>query len=82
MLLLGGGTIWPVNTNGNPGMMMSHMCVDVIFLPSGMLMLKGLLVQRLFTTLVPSTMNMDFTPVFAKAWVEAIVIVFKYSCEG
>jgi hypothetical protein len=61
---------------------MSHTCVDFIFLPSGMLMHKGLLVRRLFTTSAPSIMNMDVAPVSAMAWVGVVVITFKYSCEG
>ncbi len=76
------GTICPVNMHGNPGMVMLHICVDFIFLPSGMLMLKGLLARHLFTTSAPSIMNMDVAPVSAMAWVEAIVIAFKYSCKG
>ncbi len=75
------GTMCPVNTYGNPGMVMSHICVDFIFLPSGMLMLKGLLARRLFTTLAPSIMNMDVAPVSAMAWVDAVVIALKYSCK-
>ncbi len=76
------GTMCPANTYGNPGMVMSHICVDFIFLLSGMLMLKGLLARCLFTTLVPYIMNMDVAPVSAMAWVDAIVITFKYSCKG
>ncbi len=76
------GTMCPVNMYGNPWMVMSHRCVNFIILPSGMLMLKGLPVQCLFTTLAPSIMNMDVAPVSAVAWVDAIVIGFRYSCKG
>ncbi len=75
-------TMCPGNTYGNPWMVMSHICIDFIFLPSGMIMLKGLLAQLLLTTLVPSIMNMDVAPVSAMAWVDVIVIAFKYSCKG
>ncbi len=76
------GIMCPVTTDGNPGMVMMHIYVDFIILPLGMLMLKGLLAQCLFTTLVPSIMNMDVAPVLAMAWVKAIFIAFKYSCKG
>jgi hypothetical protein len=76
------GTICPVKRYGNPGMVMLHVCVDFIFLPSGMVMLKGLLGRCLFTTLAPSIMKMDVALVSAMARVEAIVIAFKYFCAG
>jgi hypothetical protein len=44
--------------------------------------LKGLLARHLFTTLAPSIMNTGVVPVSPMAWMEAIVIVFKYSCKG
>jgi hypothetical protein len=75
-------TICPVKMYGNPRMVILHICVDFIFLPSGMLMLKGLLARCLFMTLAPSIMKMDVAPVSAMARVEVIVIAFKYSCAG
>ena len=41
------GTIWPVSIAGSPGICMSHICVDFIFVPSGRLIVSGLNATRL-----------------------------------
>ncbi len=38
------GTMYPDDTVGNPGIVMSYMCVDCVCLPLGMLISKGFLV--------------------------------------
>ncbi len=72
----------PVNMVGNQGIVMSHTCVNCIGLPSGILISKGFLAQRLFTTSTPSMIKIDVAPVLAMASVVAMVIAFKTSCEG
>jgi hypothetical protein len=42
------GTICPVNIVGRPGILISHTCVDWIFLLSGKLIVRGDTVIRLF----------------------------------
>ena len=41
------GTMWPVSMVGRPGICMSHICVDLIFDPSGRLIVSGLNATRL-----------------------------------
>ncbi len=76
------GTMCPVKTVGNPGIVISQICVDLTFQLSGMLMVKGLGLTRLLTTPTPSIMKMDVAPVSAIACINAIMISFKYSCNG
>ena len=59
------GTMWPVSVHGRPGMLMSHSCVDLIFLSSGRLIIKGFFVILLFSTSTSSIMKMDVAPVSA-----------------
>ncbi len=73
------GTMYTVNTVGRPGIFMSHMCVDVTLLPSGKLIVIGLIVVQRFLTSVPFMMNVEVAPVLAIACVEAIVIAFAHS---
>ena len=61
---------------------MSHMCVDLICLPSGRLIVKGFVAGRLFFTSVPSIMKMDVAPVSAIASDVAIVIALRYCDDG
>jgi hypothetical protein len=72
-------TMCPVNTVGRPGIVMSQMCVDFTLLPSGRLIVIGLLVLRRFLTGVPFIMNIEVMPVSAMACVGAIMIVFAHS---
>ena len=67
------GTMCPVRITGNPGMLMSHSCVEVIRRPSGRLILIGLVVMRLFWTLSVSMTKMDVAPVSAMAWLAAMI---------
>jgi hypothetical protein len=53
------GTMCPVKTVDNPGIVISHTCVDLTYHPSGMLMVRGVLVTFLLTTSTPSIMKMD-----------------------
>ena len=57
------GTMCPVSVLGRPGMLMSQQCVDFIFKPSGRLMVSGFVAIRLFSTGVPSMMNIAVAPV-------------------
>ncbi len=66
------GTICPVNVVGSPGMLMSHICIDLTCLPSGRLIVNGFVAGRLFSTLTPSMTNMDVAPVSAMACNAAI----------
>ncbi len=76
------GTMWPIKIVGNPGIVMSQMCVNCICWPSGMLMTSGLWARHLLTTSTLSIMKMDIAPMLAITWVVRIVIAFKYSCVG
>ena len=68
-------TICPVSVVGSPGMFISHTytCVDRILLPSGKLIVRGDTAMHFLSTVAPSMMNMDVTPVSAIAWCFAIV---------
>ncbi len=61
------GTMWPVRVHGRPGTLMSHLCVNFTFLPSGRLIIKGFFVILLFFTSTPSIMKMDVASVSAIA---------------
>ncbi len=57
---------------------MSHMCVDLTWLPSGKLILNCFIAGQMFLTGVPSIMNMNVAPVSAIACNIAIVIALRY----
>ena len=76
------GTMCPVNVVGSPGISMSHMCVDLICLPSGRLIVSGFNAGRLFFTSAPSMTKIDVAPVSAIASDVAIVIAFRYCVDG
>ena len=57
------GTMFPVSILGNPGIVMSQQCVDLIFVLSGRLMVSGFVAICLFSTGVPSMMKMAAAPV-------------------
>ena len=76
------GTMCPVNVVGSPGISMSHMCVDLICLPSGRLIVSGFIAGRLFFMSAPSMTKIDVAPVSAIASDVAIVIAFRYCVEG
>ncbi len=69
----------PVNTCGKPGIVMSHTCEDLTFLPSGKLIVSGLVAGLLFTTSTPSIIKIDVAPVSAIVCVVAIAIALIYS---
>jgi hypothetical protein len=76
------GTTCPVNVVGSPGISMSHMCVDLICLPSGRLIVSGFIACRLFLTSAPSMIKIDVATVSAIASDVAIVMAFRYWVEG
>ncbi len=76
------GTMWPVKIVDNPGIVISQMWVDLTFRPSGMLMVKGLLVILLLRTSTPSIIKIEVAPVSAIACVNAILIAFRYLFNG
>ncbi len=76
------GMIWPVKIMGNPGIFMSHTCVDLIFLPSGRLTVIGFVANLLFSKSTPSITKIDVAPVSATARSIAIVITLKYCSFG
>jgi hypothetical protein len=57
---------------------MSHICVNMICLPSGKFIVRGFLATHLLTMSRPSMMNMDVAPVSATAWFVAMVNAFKH----
>ena len=61
------GTMCPVSFFGRPGIIISHMCVDCTFVPSGKLIDSGFIATRLLSTGVPSMMNIAVAPVSAMA---------------
>ncbi len=76
------GMMCPMRVIGNPGIFMSHTCVDLIFLPSGRLTVSGFVANRLFSTSTPSITKMDIAPVSATARFVAMVITFRYCGFG
>ncbi len=72
------GMIWPIKIAGNPGIFMSHTCVDLIFLPSRRLTVSGFVANLLFSTSTPSITKMDVAPVSATARFVAFVIALRY----
>jgi hypothetical protein len=64
----------PVSVTGNPGIFMSHACVDLTFLPSGRLTMRGFVATRLYATSTPSITKMEVAPISAMAWFGAMVI--------
>ena len=70
----------PVSVTGNPGIVMLHACVDLTFLPSGRLTVRGFVATCLFATSTPSITKMDVAPVSATAWFGAMVIALM--CDG
>ena len=76
------GTMCPVNVVGSPGISMSHMCVDLICLPSGRLIVSGFIAGRLFFTSAPSMIKIDVAPVSAIALDVGIVMAFRYCVDG
>ena len=76
------GTTCPTKTVGSPGMVMSHVCVDLTLLPSGKFMVSGRIAGRRFWTGVPSITKIDFAPVSAIACNVAIVIALRYCGKG
>jgi hypothetical protein len=61
---------------------MSHTCVNLTFLPSGRLTVRGFVANRLFSTSTPSITKMDVAPVSATARFVAIVIALRYCGFG
>ena len=59
------GTMCPVRIFGNPGMIMSHMCIDFTMPPFGRLILRGAAVVHTLFMGVPTMTNMEVAPVSA-----------------
>ena len=53
----------PVSTLGNPGIVISQQCVNLIFVPSGRLKVRGFVAILLLSTGVPFMMKMAVAPV-------------------
>ena len=75
------GTMCPTNGCGRPGMTMSHVCVDVIRLPSGRLMLIGWRAAQMLLAGAPAMTKIEVAPVSAMAWVGAIMRALTW-CWG
>jgi hypothetical protein len=67
---------------GNPGIFMLHACVNLTFLPSGRLTVRGFVATRLFATSTPSITKMEVAPVSAMAWFGVMVIALIYCGFG
>lgn len=67
------GTMCPVKTVGNPGIIMSQTCEDCTIRPSGKFTVSGLSAIRLLSTSTPSIIKMDVAPVSAIARSREIV---------
>ncbi len=80
--MVNNGTMCPVKTVGMPGMLISHTCVEYIFLPLGKLIVRGVHVTRLLSVGAPSMMNIDVPPVSAMAWLVANVKGLRYCGIG
>ena len=61
---------------------MSQTCDDATFLPSGKLIVRGLVAGLLLITSTPSIIKIEVAPVSAMACVVAIVTAFRYSVDG
>ena len=57
------GTMCPISIMGRPGMVILQQCVDLIFDPSGRLIVSGFVATRLFSTGMLSVMNIAVAPV-------------------
>ena len=72
------GTTCPTNTIGSPGIVMSHVCVDFTFVPSGRLIVSRRIAGWRFLHGVPSIMKIDVASVSAIACDAAMVIALRY----
>jgi hypothetical protein len=72
------GMMCPVSVMGNLGIFMLHACVDLTFLPSGRLTVRGFVANHLLATSTPSITKMEVAPVSAMAWFGAMVIALIY----
>ncbi len=76
------GTTCPTKTVGSPGMVMSHVCVDLTLLPSGKFMVSGWIAGQRFWTGVPSITKIEVAPVSAIACNIAILIALRFCGKG
>jgi hypothetical protein len=68
------GTMCPMSVVGRPGIMMSHMCVDITRRPSANATLSGHVVCHLLWNGVPSMMKISVVPKSTIALFDAIII--------
>ena len=71
-------TTCPTSTFGSPGIVMSHVCVDFTFVPSGKLIVSGSTAGRRFFHGVPSMMKIEVAPVSAIACDAEMAIALRY----
>ncbi len=76
------GTICPTSIVGSPGIIMSHICVDVTRRPSASATFSGHVVFRLLWTGIPSMTKIWVAPESAIASVDAIVIAAYANFEA
>ena len=76
------GTTCPASTFGSPGIVMSHVCVNFVFVPSGRLIVSGRTAGRRFLHGVPSMMKIEVAPVSAIACDAAMAIALRYCGFG
>jgi hypothetical protein len=76
--VLRSGMMCPVSVMGNLGIFMLHACVDLTFLPSRRLTVRGFIANCLFATSTPSISKMEVAPISATAWFGAMVIALIY----
>ena len=76
------GTTCPTSSFGSPGIIMSHVCVDFTFVPSGKLIVSGRTAGCRFLHGVPSMMKIKVAPVSAIACDAAMAITLRYCGFG
>jgi hypothetical protein len=83
------GMMYPVSVMGRPGMLTSHMCVDMMCLPSANTTFNGHVVCHLLCTGEPSIMKICVAPESAIAsLIEFIIVAYAWltgytlGCDG
>jgi hypothetical protein len=81
------GTIWALLRafSGSQGTLRRHVCVDLIFSPSGRLMTRGVITGLMSVTGVPGNTKCPVAPASAITWSPAMlmtVVLYRVSCGG
>jgi len=76
------GTTCPTNTFGSPGIVMSHVCVNITFVQSGRLIVSESMAGSRLLHGVSSMMKIEAAPVSAIACNAAMAIALRYCGFG